>query len=426
MLVLGFVSAATLTVDDDGGEDYTTIQDAIDAAISGDTIEVMSGTYDEKLDLKNKQLTINGAGSSLTTIDASSFSGSSDYALINFGNGDTISNLKLIGTQKGYGFKISHVSDITLGNIKVEDSYRTGIDLNTIDGATLNNIEITGTDWGFGLMILDSNDIIVTDITTSDNVWGGVSVQTRDAISDNIDFEGDFNVAEDTPLLLEQDPDAGDNYYEITNVDIPDKFNYIVYDFRDGSDDYKQWYYFETLDGAKTVAQGFAEDSSYSNILIYDIDEENYYVEEGMLIQDAIDAASEDATINVASGEYAGAIVDKNVRIIGEEDGTSVITSGVPYKVGGSLYTGFRPDADGAEIRYFTINCDISEDLGLGIYAVEVDDITIDSLTINNVGALQGITNWGGSNWIITNNIITDTVADNGGGIGIFIGSKAN
>jgi parallel beta-helix repeat protein len=143
-------------------------------------------------------------------------------------------------------------------------------------------------------------------------------------------------------------------------------------------------------------------------------------------IQEAIDAASAGDTINVAAGEYAGAIVNKNVKLVGEADGSSVITSGVPFKeTSSTYYTAFRPEADGCEIRNFTINCDTAVDLDLAIYAIEVNDVTIDSLTINDNGTIQGITNWNGSNWVITHNVISKTVASGGGGIGIFVGAKA-
>ena len=49
----------TITVDDDGGADYTNIQDAIDNASDGDTIYVFSGTYYENLNV-NKILNLIG------------------------------------------------------------------------------------------------------------------------------------------------------------------------------------------------------------------------------------------------------------------------------------------------------------------------------------------------------------------------------
>ena len=143
-------------------------------------------------------------------------------------------------------------------------------------------------------------------------------------------------------------------------------------------------------------------------------------------IQEAIDAAVGGDTVMVAPGTYAGAIVDKSVKILGAPDGTSVITSGVPHKVGSTLYTAFRPfgdDADGAEIRNFTINCNVLESFSLGVYAVEVDDIVVASVIIHDT--MQGISNWGGSNWEITDNRIYGTVAMSGGGIGIFLGAKS-
>ncbi|WP_406661885.1 NosD domain-containing protein [Methanolobus sp. ZRKC3] len=51
------VSAATITVDDSGGKDYTTIQAAINAANDTDTILVYPGTYVENVDV-NKSVTI--------------------------------------------------------------------------------------------------------------------------------------------------------------------------------------------------------------------------------------------------------------------------------------------------------------------------------------------------------------------------------
>ena len=142
-------------------------------------------------------------------------------------------------------------------------------------------------------------------------------------------------------------------------------------------------------------------------------------------IQEAVDAASDGDTINVAAGNgYHGAIIDKEVVVDGADGGTSLITSGVPYKSGSGLTTAFRLDAgaDDTEIRDFTIQCDQSSSFYFGVFSRGVNNVIVDSLTVND--SVQGITNWGGSNWEITNNDLTDTVAAGGGGIAIFLGAK--
>ncbi|MCK4614248.1 MAG: right-handed parallel beta-helix repeat-containing protein, partial [Thermoplasmata archaeon] len=55
-------------VDDDGGANYTSIQEAIDAAEDGDTIRVWEGTYEENV-VVNKRVSLIGNGSADTTID---------------------------------------------------------------------------------------------------------------------------------------------------------------------------------------------------------------------------------------------------------------------------------------------------------------------------------------------------------------------
>ncbi len=142
-------------------------------------------------------------------------------------------------------------------------------------------------------------------------------------------------------------------------------------------------------------------------------------------IQEAIDAVNttNGHTIQVSDGEFAGAIVNKSLIIIGSGSDT-IITSGVHYGGGAPLDTAFHLDvgSDGTEIRDFAINCNSTTSFFFAVFSRGIDSVVIDSLEIND--AVQGITNWGGSNWLIENNILRDSIAAGGGGIGIFLGAK--
>jgi len=52
---------------------YTTIQSAVNAASSGDTIEIASGTYNEKVSISGARILVLKASSSRVTIDATGF-----------------------------------------------------------------------------------------------------------------------------------------------------------------------------------------------------------------------------------------------------------------------------------------------------------------------------------------------------------------
>lgn len=316
LLTVSAVGQTTITVGPSGAN-HTTIQAAINAANSGDIIQVAAGTYAETLNLGGKSLTISGSGTTQTIIDANGISG---YAIQGFGDNSKLENLKLINSQY-FGFKIQNISIITLENILVEGSAKTGIDINGVNGGTLTNIEVNNTVGGFGLMMHDSRNLTVTNVTTSGNAWGGVSIQTSGNYftggSENIVFAGTFNASEAVPLLLEQDPNTTTGaYFDITNVTLPAQFTHIFYTFRTGSN-YKQWIYKASLADAKTLAGSIASPTQVDN-LIYDLAEVNYYVVPGLLIQAAIDAATAGDVIEVAAGTYVeNILVDKKVNIIG-------------------------------------------------------------------------------------------------------------
>lgn len=121
-------------------------------------------------------------------------------------------------------------------------------------------------------------------------------------------------------------------------------------------------------------------------------------------------------TILVGPGNHPGAFVDKAVEIKGE--GGAVINSGPMYSI---YMTGFlfRDGAgNGATISHLSF-----ETVDLPVYSRDTDDVTVDHCTFTS--PMQGITNWNGNGWNISHNVINGLVTISGGGIGIFVGTRA-
>lgn len=132
--------AATLNVCADSC-DHTTIQAAITAAGSGDTISVAAGTYTETLSI-SKNLTINGAGAATTIIDANA----ADYNItVSGGASVTISNLKIIDPDTAKAGIFINQSTVTLQNCIIDNSEGTLNKGIAIDPAGGSNLTIKNT-----------------------------------------------------------------------------------------------------------------------------------------------------------------------------------------------------------------------------------------------------------------------------------------
>lgn len=232
-------AAVTLTVDDDGTADYSSIQAAINAANSGDTILVKPGTYNENVDVY-KQLTITSTGgASITTVNAVSgndqvFDVTADWVNISGINacgatasgkagiyvGDGISHASVsncVASNNYYGIYLNHSnSNILKENTPSKNSMH-GIRLaysnnNTLlnntassDNAcatllyassdnTIMNNDFSNSFHGL-FMYVSSNSNLVSDNTGSSNDQGGIYLEgnnntiTGNTISNNGDFE---------------------------------------------------------------------------------------------------------------------------------------------------------------------------------------------------------------------------------------------
>ncbi|MCA9758543.1 MAG: T9SS type A sorting domain-containing protein [Candidatus Eisenbacteria bacterium] len=176
--------AATLNVDDSGGQPYMDIQSAINAATSGDMVYVFNGNYTGALDIVDKPLTLQGESEAGVMIDASA---SADYSIDARMSGGTpghfeFHNFTLIGNATGsasYGLKIAGDNvDADVSNVTVTGCKRTAVDLNGLASGSLDQVTATGTISGNGIALTDCDNITLSNITTSGNAWGGLAIYT--------------------------------------------------------------------------------------------------------------------------------------------------------------------------------------------------------------------------------------------------------
>ncbi len=220
--------ATTLTVDDSGGADFTSIKTAVDASIPGDTIYVRAGTYIEKVHV-HKRLTLEGAGADVVTVTAESASGSvfrvgSDHVNISGftvtgaadhgGSGIYLSCVDYCNisgnnvSNNFYGICIKYSSNNTLANNTMsENRYNFGVfgdnlshhiqnidTSNTVDGKPIyywvgrQNAQIPG---GAGFVgVVNSTNITVSDMALVNNTQGVLFAYAENSRIENVSTSG--------------------------------------------------------------------------------------------------------------------------------------------------------------------------------------------------------------------------------------------
>ena len=189
----------TITVCKSGGCDYTTIQDAINAACPGDTIEVHSGPYYENVEV-NKKLTMRGVdtGGKKPVVDAggsgSAITISADNCTVegfettNSGgswpcagiyvvsNGNAISG-NTAANNKLDGISLNGCSGNMISDNALMDNIATGIYLQYSNNNAIKNNTATGNAQR-GIYILYSNSNTISDNTATGNAHRGIDLRS--------------------------------------------------------------------------------------------------------------------------------------------------------------------------------------------------------------------------------------------------------
>ena len=161
--------------------DYPTIQDAIDAAVAGDTVLVAPGTYVENIDFKGKGITVKGdQGAGVTIIDGNQAgsvvtckSGEDEKSVL---EGFTITNgsgtLVYLGYYFGGGMYNEHSNPTVTNCIFTGNSAEFGGGMLNMEhgNAKVMNCTFTGNSaWAGGGMYNGQSSPMVTNCTFADN-----------------------------------------------------------------------------------------------------------------------------------------------------------------------------------------------------------------------------------------------------------------
>lgn len=148
-LLCGSASAATLTVDDSGGKQYKTIQSAVNAAKSGDTIYVHAGTYPETVKIDRPDMLLNFQGEKTTCYKYPSVYGFSFYGPAS-------------GNINGFNITKTGICYDVIGNNIIRNNYIRGGGV-SIGGQTCSNNTIMNNQFfNCGISLYESYDNSIT------------------------------------------------------------------------------------------------------------------------------------------------------------------------------------------------------------------------------------------------------------------------
>ncbi|MDA0245616.1 MAG: hypothetical protein OT477_19555 [Chloroflexi bacterium] len=302
---------------------YCRIQDAIVDAAPNDLLTVAAGTYAEALHI-NKAVTVVGSSASGVVVDAT---GLNQATIRVTADNVSLSGMTLRGAAgiAGYGLRVDGASHITISQIIVQNSQRTGVYLHGANDVVLQDVAVSGAMVGNGFALMDSNDVLATNLTTSGNVWGAFAIytlgQTYPIGSNNINLNG-VSFAEPIKLYTQMG-NFGDpaNPVPITNLSAPD-FTFTVRNHTFRADAPNFTYYQPNLAEAVQFALNLpTPQDSYVN----DIASGDFWVGPYggvMRIQTAVNYAPPGSVIRFMAGVYPESFtVNKHLALIGMGSG---------------------------------------------------------------------------------------------------------
>ena len=168
---------------------YFTIQDAIDGASTEDTIEVMSGTYDEVLSVNTNDLTIKAADEENPII-----SSSNNPLIWLHANNTILSGFEFIGTDNQVGIRLEG-KNLYIDN-NIINNVGTGIQTNTLFSEGYNTIiDNKISDVTVGISLQNSENIVKRNYIEADTEVFAIG-STQAPVINNIVTNNNFNLTD--------------------------------------------------------------------------------------------------------------------------------------------------------------------------------------------------------------------------------------
>ena len=223
----GTASAKTITVAKDGGGDYTTIQDAINASENGDTVYVKEGTYQEHVTV-NKTINLMGEGADRVTING----GRGRDVVRIIADWVNMSGFNVTGSDWGAGIEVesnhNHIFENSCSNKS------SGIRLWYSNNSTISNNTCPNNEGGIGLQFSNNNTIM--NNTCNSNNGDGIEFvvnSNNNAITNNIcsnNYNGIYLYHSSSNTILHTNCSSNNNdgiYLEDSSKDNTAHYNII-------------------------------------------------------------------------------------------------------------------------------------------------------------------------------------------------------
>jgi pectin methylesterase-like acyl-CoA thioesterase len=361
---------------------WNSIQQLIDAAAPGDTINLGPGIWNEAVSI-TKSLSLNGAGSGDDYMSNTHINNHSGYGIYAAGaDAVSFSNFQLDNSFGTYGLKISEADGVTIQDVSVVNSGRTGVDLNGLDNVLVEDVSVVYTTSGVGIATTDSNNVVLRNIYTANNGWGGVAFYTwgryyPPAGSDNLSLEGTNTILDGVYLEIGNYTDPA-NPGPITQLNLPD-YGFAVHN-TNPADRPNHWFFFATEGEANTFAgSGIFSDTSYNQIY-----QNSLATQLGPWnsIEAAIDRAVAGETIFLGPGVWSESIhVTKPITLVGVGSDSDMMDNthlGAPTVAHSAV---IFPEADDLTLQRLQLQpkniAGIRIEDGVSVSGITLDDVKV-------------------------------------------------